>query len=47
MCLGANIRKVFSAYNNENKIEDKYWHVDKNIKKEIFPFPKQKRTVRN
>ena len=46
MCLGSNIRKVFSAY-NKNKIENKYWYVDKNIKKEKFPFPKQKRTVRN
>ena len=46
MCLGLNIRKVFSAY-NKNKIENKYWYVDKNIKKENFPFPKQKRTVRN
>ena len=33
MCLGSNIRKVFSAY-NKNKIENKYWYVDKNIKKE-------------
>ena len=42
-CLGANIRKYFSALDG-NKLKDNYWTTSSNLKEEIFPFPKQKKT---
>lgn len=48
MCLGRNIRKLFSVLSG-NKIKDNYWNTPDNLKMEIFPKvkPKEKKTVRN
>ncbi len=45
MCLGRNIRKFFSLLNND-KIKSNFWEKPTNLKKETFPFPKQKREKR-
>ena len=45
MCLGRNIRKIFALMNREN-IKSNYWKKSKNLKKETFPFPKQKKKKR-
>ncbi len=42
MCLGRNIRKFFSLLNSD-KIKSNFWEKPVNLKKEIFPFPKQKK----
>ena len=42
MCLGRNIRKLFTFLGN-HEIKSKYWEKTVNLKKEKFPFPKQKR----
>lgn len=41
MCLGRNIRKFFSLINN-SEIKNNYWDKKNDLKKEKFPFPKQK-----
>lgn len=48
MCLGRNIRKLFTFLDG-NEIKSNYWNAPKDLKKEKFPFPKQKKkkTVRN
>lgn len=43
MCLGRNVRKFFTLLDS-NKIESNYWKKSSALKKEKFPFPKQKRT---
>ena len=43
MCLGSNIRKYFSTLDGK-KLKDNYWNTPQNLKKEKFPFPKQKKT---
>lgn len=45
MCLGRNIRKMFTLMDREN-IKSNYWKKSKNLKKETFPFPKQKKKKR-
>ena len=42
MCLGRNIRKMFVLMDQEN-IKSNYWEKTENLKKETFPFPKQKK----
>ena len=42
MCLGANIRKYFSALDGR-KLKGNYWNITQNLKEEKFPFPKQKK----
>ena len=42
MCLGRNIRKMFTLI-DKPIIKSKYWENTDNLKKEMFPFPKQKR----
>lgn len=42
MCLGRNIRKFFTLLDN-NQIKSNYWERSNNLKKEKFPFPKQKK----
>ena len=42
MCLGRNIRKMFILM-NKHIIKSKYWEITDNLKKETFPFPKQKK----
>lgn len=42
MCLGRNIRKFFTLLDSGN-IKSNYWEKSSNLKKEIFPFPKQKK----
>lgn len=42
MCLGRNIRKFFSLLNCDD-IKSHYWEKSDNLKKENFPFPKQKK----
>ena len=42
MCLGRNIRKFFTLLNSDN-IKSNYWEKSSNLKKEKFPFPKQKK----
>ena len=42
MCLGRNIRKVFTLIDSDN-IKSYYWKKTPNLKKEKFPFPKQKK----
>ena len=42
MCLGRNIRKVFTLIDSDN-IKSNYWENTHDVKKEKFPFPKQKR----
>ena len=47
MCLGRNIRKLFTLLNS-TKIKSYYWKKPTNLKKEKFPFPKQKKkTIKN
>ena len=41
MCLGRNIRKLFILLDGDN-IESNYWKKSPNLKRERFPFPKQK-----
>ena len=41
MCLGRNVRKFFTLLNTDN-IKSNYWEKSSNLKKEKFPFPKQK-----
>lgn len=43
MCLGRNVRKFFTLLDSD-KIESNYWEKSTTLKKEKFPFPKQKRT---
>lgn len=43
MCLGRNVRKLFTLLGNDN-IKSIYWEKSSNLKKEKFPFPKQKKT---
>lgn len=45
MCLGRNIRKMFVLMDQEN-IKSNYWEKTENLKKETFPFPKQKKKKR-
>lgn len=45
MYLGRNIRKMFTLMDREN-IKSNYWKKSKNLKKETFPFPKQKKKKR-
>ena len=42
MCLGRNIRKMFTLM-DKSVIKNKYWENTNNLKKEMFPFPKQKK----
>lgn len=42
MCLGRNIRKFFTLLDSD-KIESNYWKKSSALKKEKFPFPKQKK----
>lgn len=42
MCLGRNIRKFFTLLESD-KIESNYWKKTTSLKKEKFPFPKQKK----
>lgn len=41
MCLSRNIRKMFTLM-DKSVIKSKYWENTNNLKKEMFPFPKQK-----
>ena len=41
MCLGRNIRKFFLLINN-SEVKSNYWNKKNDLKKEKFPFPKQK-----
>lgn len=41
MCLGKNIRRLFSIM-DKDKINSIFWKAPNNLKKEKFPFPKQK-----
>ena len=42
MCLGRNIRKFFTLLDSD-EIKSNYWKKTDNLKREIFPFPKQKK----
>ena len=42
MCLGRNMRKMFTLIDTPI-IKSKYWENTNNLKKEMFPFPKQKK----
>ena len=42
MCLGRNIRKLFTLLESDN-IKSNYWEKSSDLKKENFPFPKQKK----
>lgn len=42
VCLGRNIRKLFSLMNTKN-IKSKYWEKNDNLKEEKLPIPKQKK----
>ena len=42
ICLGRNIRKFFTLLNND-EIKSQYWEKSDSLKKEKFPFPKQKK----
>lgn len=42
MCLGRNIRKFFALLVSD-EIKSNYWKKTNNLKKEKFPFPKQKK----
>lgn len=42
MCLGRNIRKFFILLDSSN-IKSNYWEKTTDLKKENFPFPKQKK----
>lgn len=49
MCLGRNIRKFFTLLNSD-EVKSTYWEKSSDLKKEIFPFPKQKnkkKTIEN
>ena len=41
MCLSRNIRKIFSLIGT-SKIESNFWSKIDNLRKEVFPSPKQK-----
>lgn len=41
MCLSRNIRKIFSLIGT-SKIESNFWSKNDNLRKEVFPSPKQK-----
>ena len=41
MCLGRNVRKLFTLIESNN-IKSNYWEKSSDLKKENFPFPKQK-----
>lgn len=41
MCLGRNVRKFLSLLDSDN-VKSNYWKKNPNLKKEKFPFPKQK-----
>ena len=45
MCLGRKIRKLFTLLDSD-KIISNYWEKRDNLKKEILPFPKQKKPNR-
>lgn len=42
MCLGVNIRRYFSSL-NENKFKNNCWNTPSDLRKEIFPYVKQKK----
>lgn len=42
MCLGRNIRKMFTLMDQKD-IKSNYWEKSENLKKETFPFPRQKK----
>ena len=42
MCLGRNIRKLFNLF-DAKEIKSNYWEKSNDLKKEKFPFPKQKK----
>lgn len=42
MCLGRNIRKFFTLLDSDQK-KSNYWEKPENMKKENFPFVKQKK----
>lgn len=42
MCLGVNLRKLFNSF-EKSKFKNSYWEKPKNLKKETFPYPKQKK----
>ena len=41
MCLGVNIRRLLNSF-DESKFKNNCWKEEKSLKKEKFPFPKQK-----
>ena len=43
ICLGRNIRKFFVLIDSKN-IRSIYWVKPENLKAEMIPFPKQKKT---
>lgn len=43
ICLGRNIRKFFTLLDSDN-IKTNYWEKPSNLKREVFPFPKQKKS---
>lgn len=43
MCLGVNIRRLFDSF-DEIKFKNKCWQKPQNLKKEIFPVVKQKKS---
>ena len=43
ICLGRNIRKLFVLIDSKN-IRSIYWVKPENLKAEMIPFPKQKKT---
>ena len=42
MCLGVNIRRYFSSL-DDNKFKNNCWNTPSDLKKEIFPYVKQKK----
>ena len=44
MCLGVNVRRLLNSF-DENKFKSTFWEKPKNLKKEIFPIVKQKRSI--
>ncbi len=42
MCLGANIRKLWSIFDGK-ELKFNYWDIPADLKKEKFPFPKPKK----
>lgn len=45
MCLGRNIRKLFTALDGD-KIKNNYWRTPQNLKEEKFSFPKHKKRLK-